>query len=202
MRLRLGLLQDQAAIERQIARDAAEAKAKKSKSDIPTVKTEAQTKAEEASGTAHEKAEKSEKDRKRAPRIRPLTEAKAIDSGANFISEGFLFSVGLGLILFETWRSRRKENNRRSDVAEQIAALEGQNRALAEKVDTMDHQLSELRTKGTASSLWQKWHSNSQSGTAASSKKEENAPRVKSTSEIPSTETEGTKEEPEKPGRQ
>lgn len=150
MRLRLGLLQDQAAIERQLAH---EAKARKPKTDnIPTVKTEAQTKADEAALDKAERADKPDKERKRAPpKIRPLSEAKAIDSGANFISEGFLFSVGLGLIVFETWRSRRKENSRRSDIADQIAALES-------KVETMDSQLSELQRLGPNSALWQKWH--------------------------------------------
>ena len=149
MRLRLGLLQDQAAIDRQIAKEAAEAKAKAAKTaeakNIPTVKTEAQMKADEA---AVEKA-KVEKDAppKKAPKpkIRPLTEAKAIDSGANFISEGFLFSVGLGLIVFETWRSRRKENKRRDDVAERIAELEARELALTERLESVNWEMRELR---------------------------------------------------------
>jgi myosin-1 len=46
MRLRLGLLRDTAAIEQQAAKEAAEAEARKFKPKIPTVKTEADTKAE------------------------------------------------------------------------------------------------------------------------------------------------------------
>jgi hypothetical protein len=56
--------------------------------------------------------------------VRPLNEAKAIDSGANFISESFLFSVAGGLIVFESWRSRKKEQNRREGVADAIEALQ------------------------------------------------------------------------------
>ena len=127
MRLRLGLLQDHAAIDRQIAREAAEAQAKKQKAEAPTVKTEAQTKADEAA-TIMEKEKGSSADKAKVippkPRIRPLSEAKAIDSGANFISEAFLFSVGLSLIIFESWRSRRKESSRREDVAGRIGELE------------------------------------------------------------------------------
>lgn len=127
MRLRLGLLQDAKSIERQIAREAAEAQAKKHRLEVPTVKTEAQTKADEAAAAkAKEKA--TEKPSKAAavpkPKIRPLSESKAIDSGATFVSESFLFMVGLSLILFENWRARRKETSRREDVADRINELE------------------------------------------------------------------------------
>jgi hypothetical protein len=136
MRLRLGLLQDQAAIDRQIARDAAEhAKMK----DVPTVKTEAQMKAEEAGGKTPKSTASLPK-----PRIRPLSEAKAIDSGANFISEAFLFSIGLGLIVFESWRSRRKENTRRADVAERLEELEAKDQASWQKVDELESKVLEL----------------------------------------------------------
>ncbi|BFZ55909.1 hypothetical protein PYCC9005_002950 [Savitreella phatthalungensis] len=56
--------------------------------------------------------------------VRPLNEAKAIDSGAKLISEAFLFGVAGGLIIFESWRSRRKENARREGVADAIEALQ------------------------------------------------------------------------------
>ena len=35
---------------------------------------------------------------------RPLSETRAIQQGANTISEAFLFSVAAALILGETWR--------------------------------------------------------------------------------------------------
>ena len=44
MRLRLGLLQDPEVIEKQIAREAAEAQARKHKLEAPTVRTEAEQK--------------------------------------------------------------------------------------------------------------------------------------------------------------
>jgi hypothetical protein len=94
MRFRLGLLQDTAAIEKQIAKEAAEAK--KHKSDPPTVKTEAQTKADEAKEAKGKEKEPVEKASTRKPKIRPLSEAKAIDLGANFVSESFLFVVCVG----------------------------------------------------------------------------------------------------------
>lgn len=147
MRLRLGLLQDSAAIEKQIAREAAEAQAKKHKSQTPTVKTEAETKAEEAA-EAKLRAKTAESTKKRPKfRIRPLSEAKAIDSGATFISEAFLFLVGGGLIVFETWRARRKETSRREDVAERLAELEETERATREGLLALERELLRMRAK-------------------------------------------------------
>lgn len=159
MRLRLGLLQDHAAIDKQIAKEAAEAAAKKAKADIPTVKTEAQIKAEEAA-TAKEKelgTHKSKSVASSKPKIRPLSEAKAIDSGANFISESFLFTVGLSLIVFESFRSRRKEASRRSEVAEQIAELEENDRQKTKVLEDLQNEVMNLKGGGnqsTASSSW------------------------------------------------
>ena len=73
------------------------------------------------------KEKEKEKEKEKAPvlpRIRPLSEAKAIDMGANFISETFLFAVAAGVIIFESMRARRKETSRREDVADRLAELE------------------------------------------------------------------------------
>lgn len=57
-------------------------------------------------------------------KVRPLNDVKAIDNGATFLSESFIFSVAGGLILFESYRSRRKELARRESVADDIKALQ------------------------------------------------------------------------------
>lgn len=121
VRLRLNLLRDTATSQRQTT---AEAAARRYKSTVPTVKTEVETKAEEAA-IAKAKAA-AEEVNKPAPKpyIRPLSEAKAIEIGANFISETFLFLVAGGLIVFESFRSRRKETTRREDVDARLAELE------------------------------------------------------------------------------
>ena len=154
MRLRLGLLQDQAASDRQIAREAEKALEKKQKSEIRTVKTEAQTKADEAAALK-EKEKLSDKSRPSSlpkPRIRPLSEAKAIDSGATFISETFLFSVALSTIIFESWRQRRKEATRRGDVADKLKELEDKERAQEARLEELQHEIEVLRTGGASSS--------------------------------------------------
>ncbi len=149
MRLRLGLLQDAKSIEKQIAREAAEAQAKKHKLEVPTVKTEAQARADEAAAA---RAKEKGTDKPKAlfipkQRIRPLSESKAIDSGATFVSETFLFLVGMSLILLENWRSRRKETSRREDVADRISELEdglkNDRRALVE----LEKEILRLRAK-------------------------------------------------------
>ena len=81
MRFRLGLLQDSAALEKQATREAAEAQAKKHKSEAPTVKTEAQTKADEAAENRSKDSLDKAKEQRKKPKIRPLSEAKAIDVG-------------------------------------------------------------------------------------------------------------------------
>ncbi|KAI9835743.1 MAG: hypothetical protein M1819_001921 [Sarea resinae] len=153
MRLRLGLLRDSAAIERQMQREAAEAAAKKKKAEIPTVKTEAQMKADQAreareainkdkDNTAEKKAAAPPK-----PKIRPLSEAKAIDSGANFISETFLFVVAGGLILFESYRSRRKETTRHEDVSDRLGELEASEKAARRALVILEKELIRLKAE-------------------------------------------------------
>lgn len=143
MRWRIGLLQDSAALERQAARDAAKKEADKIKAQTPTVKTEAQTKAEEEAASKPPPEEKPPP----KPRIKPLSETKAIESGANFISETFLFGVAAGLIIFESWRSGRKEKNRRDKVAERISDLEDENKAARQALVELEREVLTLRVK-------------------------------------------------------
>lgn len=144
MRMRLGLLQDPAVIDRQIAKEVAEAEARRKRSQVPTVKTEAQTKAEEQMTTKEREAikKKAEAAANKRPRIRPLSEAKAIETGANFVSETFIFAVGISLIVFEQWRQRRKAKSQRSDVEEQFESLQLE-------LDNVKAELELLKTQQT-----------------------------------------------------
>lgn len=146
MRWRIGLLQDSQALERQAARDAAKREADRKKSQIPTVKTEAQTKAEE-DAAKKEKVEEEKDKHPPKPKIKPLSETKAIESGANFISETFLFGVAAGLILFESWRSGRKEKTRRNDVADRLADLEESEDAARKALIELEREVLHLRAK-------------------------------------------------------
>jgi hypothetical protein len=147
MRMRLGILQDTAAIDKAHAKEAAEAAAKRQKHEIPTVKTEAQMKADEKAA----KAAKESVEPKPAPipRIRPLSEAKAVDTGATFISEAFLFGVAASLIFFESWRSRRKETSRHEDVADRLAELEESEKAARRALVELEQEVLQLRAKNS-----------------------------------------------------
>ena len=148
MRLRLGLLQDAAAIDKQIAKEAAEAKAKKEKLEVPTVKTEAETLAEEAKAAkGQDTGSEKGKTATRKPKIRPLSEAKAIDFGATFASESFLFLVALGLLGIETWRRSGKETSRREDVAERMAELEEKEKISRKALVELEKEILRLRAK-------------------------------------------------------
>ena len=144
MRLRLGLLQDTAAIDRQIAREAAEAHARKQKSEIPTVKTEAQTRADELT-SKEQGAEKMRSPTNHAkPRIRPLSETKAVEFGANFVGETITLTVALTLLLLgEAW-SRRKATSRRLDNEEDMADLKQAVKSLNEDSIKREVRLAEF----------------------------------------------------------
>ena len=155
MRMRLGLLQDRAVIlrqnERQLARDAAVEEAKRKKAEAQTDLADG---AATAANNAKDKStEKTGKPAKRLPTIRPLSEGKAIESGANFISETFLFVVAGGLIILERWWANRKETNRREDVAERLAFLESDEQELKTTISALRSQIQDLKSKENVTSV-------------------------------------------------
>ncbi|KAK1918546.1 hypothetical protein P3342_001465 [Pyrenophora teres f. teres] len=130
MRMRLGLLQDPAVIDRQIKKEVALAEAARKQAAAPTVLTEAETKAEEALTEKEREAIKKKAEERAKPRIRPLSEQKAIEMGANFVAETFIFSVGIAVILVEQWRQRRKARNARDDIREDLEEVQAEVKAV------------------------------------------------------------------------
>lgn len=118
--MRLGLLQDPAVIDRQIKKEVALAEAARKKAATPTVLTEEEMKAEEALTEKEREAIKKKTEERIKPRIRPLSEQKAIEMGANFVAETFIFAVGIAVILVEQWRQRRKAKHARDDIREDL----------------------------------------------------------------------------------
>jgi hypothetical protein len=145
MRLKLGLLQDQAAIERQVQRELKEVEKKRQALTAPTVKTEAETIADQAM-TAQERkeVEKHVKEAHKPPRIRPLTETKAIETGANFIAETFLFLVATTLIIAEGWRRDRKEKRQDADVASALEMAAREREEMREKMELLQAEIEAL----------------------------------------------------------
>jgi len=128
-------------------RAAAEAAARRHKPTTPTVKTQAESKAEEeAIAKAKAAATEAEKPAPK-PHIRPLSESKAIESGASFISESFLFIVAGGLIVYESLRSRRKETTRREDVESRLVELEQSEKNSRRALVALETELLQQRAK-------------------------------------------------------
>jgi hypothetical protein len=63
---------------------------------------------------------------------------RAIENGANFLAEGFLFSVAVALIIGETWRSSRSQSKQRSDVNDSIEELQTRVRELSARLQTWE----------------------------------------------------------------
>ena len=61
-----------------------------------------------------------------APKVIPLSEERALESGANSLSEFLLFSIAAIFVLWENARSARKEKHHEMDQEERIKALEDQ----------------------------------------------------------------------------
>ncbi|THU90106.1 OPA3-domain-containing protein [Dendrothele bispora CBS 962.96] len=59
-----------------------------------------------------------------AKHVRPLSETRAVDSGANALAEGFLFLVAATLIIGEQWRSSRNQSKRRDNVDDRLEDLD------------------------------------------------------------------------------
>jgi optic atrophy 3 protein len=117
------------------------AEEKKVKAETPTVRSEAEQKKFDEQKARDERAEKEPKKEEKSSKIkiRPLSDARAIELGANFFSETFIFLVAVGLLLAENYRSSRKEGQRRDEVAERLDALETQ----VERLQA-EHNLPEL----------------------------------------------------------
>jgi len=78
-----------------------------------------------------------------AKHVRPLSETRAIENGANALAEGFLFAVAAAMILGEGWRSSRNQSKRRVSVDDQLEDLGTKVEELTTRVDTLTTTLEE-----------------------------------------------------------
>ena len=98
---------------------------KKRLAEMPTVRSELEQKKWDDEA-AREKTEGKKEEQTPRIKIRPLSEAKAIELGANFFSEAFIFSVAVGLLVWDSWRSRAKASDRRDEIKERLDMLEAE----------------------------------------------------------------------------
>jgi hypothetical protein len=168
MRMRLGLLQDPAVIDRQIKKEMQAAEAARQKAATPTVKTEAEMKEEEAMSEKEREAIRKKAEERTKPRIRPLSEQKAIEMGANFAAETFIFAVGIGVIVFEQWRQRRKARNARDDIREDLEEVQNELKAVKAELLEMKARHPEPAPSGRLLGFWK--------GSGKPDEKKDNAP--------------------------
>ncbi|OUM54112.1 hypothetical protein BVG19_g3462 [[Candida] boidinii] len=76
-------------------------------------------------------------------KVRPLNEAKAVEDGAEFMAQTFIFGVAGSLIIYETYRQRQKEIGRREAVADDIAMLQEEIQHLKEKLKQYHLEIEE-----------------------------------------------------------
>lgn len=62
----------------------------------------------------------------RSKTAKELNPQAAIDLGAELISEGFLLTVALGLLVLETSRSSSKEEAKKAELEKRLSAIENQ----------------------------------------------------------------------------
>ncbi|KAI8142545.1 optic atrophy 3 protein-domain-containing protein [Fennellomyces sp. T-0311] len=67
--------------------------------------------------------------------IRPLNDARAVEAGANFLSEAFIFGVAASIIVAESWRSHFSAKNRRNYVDDALEQLEDDTKTLKEQLE-------------------------------------------------------------------
>lgn len=154
MRMRLGLLQDPAVIDRQIKKELQAAEAARQKAAMPTVMTEEEMKADEALTEKEREAIRKKAEERTKPRIRPLSEQKAIEMGANFAAETFIFAVGIGVIVFEQWRQRRKARNARDDIREDLEEMQNELRAVKAELEEFKARHPEPAPSGRLLGFW------------------------------------------------
>lgn len=84
-----------------------------------------------------------------AKNIKPLNDVRAIQNGATALAESFLFLVGAGIIVGETWRSSRKEGKRRDEVAERLDNLEEEVKGIRGLLEArqMEKSMEEIRDR-------------------------------------------------------
>jgi hypothetical protein len=130
-------------------RDVAAEKRAKEKAEAPTVKTEEQTRAEEA---AHEKAKAEKKEAKAEAsksiwrrKFRSLPEAKAVDLFADVIGDAFILAIGGALIIYEYVKSSRKPDTNAIKIAELDQQLKGEEARIAELEETERRQQEKVK---------------------------------------------------------
>lgn len=78
-----------------------------------------------------------------------------MENGANFLAEGFLFTVAASIIIGEQWRSSRSQSKRRDTVDDKLQELSSQVLELTERVGDIENRWgSEIEGLKERSVFW------------------------------------------------
>lgn len=78
-------------------------------------------------------------------KVRPLNDKRAIETGATFLSETFVFAVAGSIVVFEAYRQRQKELNRRETVEDDIKTLQHEIEYLKRKLREYNVRLDDYK---------------------------------------------------------
>ena len=79
--------------------------------------------------------------------VKPLTEERAAELGAEIIGDTFVYSVAASLIIFEYVRSKKKEQDAEDTQNNQIAKLNDSMRRLEREMKDIKKRLSDMDSK-------------------------------------------------------
>ncbi|CAH6720082.1 hypothetical protein CLIB1444_03S03994 [[Candida] jaroonii] len=88
-------------------------------------------------------------------KVRPLNDNKAIETGSNFLSEVFVFSIGAGLIIYESTKPKKSppkeeskeippSNINQNDlikVIDELNELKHQNQVILKEIDNLKYKM-------------------------------------------------------------
>jgi hypothetical protein len=85
------------------------------------------------------------------PRCSLTFPLRAVENGANFLAEGFLFTVAASIIIGEQWRSSRSQTKRRDTVDDQLQDLSVKVQELTDRAEGLKQkwgtEIEELKEK-------------------------------------------------------
>ncbi|KAI8904036.1 optic atrophy 3 protein-domain-containing protein [Gorgonomyces haynaldii] len=74
-------------------------------------------------------------------KIRPLNDVKAVEQGANLLSELIVFGVAVTTIVLETWRSTNSSKKQKEELKQTLTQLQEQIDAQADNMQSLKDQL-------------------------------------------------------------
>ena len=79
--------------------------------------------------------------------IKPLTEEKAAELGAEIIGDTFVYSVAASIVIFEYVRSKKKEQDAEDSQNDQIANLNDSMQRLEREMKDIKKRLGDMDSK-------------------------------------------------------